>query len=103
MRHLFMGEREERGRRAATGALPKAVARWLAPEEIEAPRPWPEGLCDGDGCRSTELRISITTHQRTAGEVRRYEHLYCRQHGKLVAVWRNVPIEGTPDGGGSHE
>ena len=98
-----MGERQERGRRPATGALPKAVARWMTPEEIEAPRAWPDSQCEEDRCRSTELRISVTAYQRKAGEVRAYEHLYCARHGKLVAVWRNVPVEGTSDGGGGHE
>ena len=69
-----------------TSPPPKAAARWMTPEEIEAPRPRPDLQCDGDRCRSTELRISVTIYQRKAGEIRAYEHLYCERHGKLVAV-----------------
>ena len=104
MRPLCMGGTPRAGRLpAVTGALPKAAARWMTPEEIETPRAWPDGQCDGDRCRSTELRISVTTYQRRAGEIRAYEHFYCARHGKLEAVWRNVKIEGTPDGGIGHE
>lgn len=71
----------------------------MTQEEIKAPRPWPDLQCEGDRCQSAELRISVTTYQRKAGEVRGYEHVYCEQHGKLVAVWRNAPVEGTPRDG----
>jgi len=72
----------------------------MTPEEIETPRPWPTSQCEEDRCRSTDLRISITSWQRRAGEVRGYEHLYCAPHGRLAAVWRNVPIQGAPRVGG---
>lgn len=86
-----------------TGHQPKAIARWLTAEEtrIQGQR---HRLCDEDGrCPVQEVRISVTTHQRKAGEIRAYEHFYCGHHGKLKAFRRNVPIEGTPDGGGGHE
>lgn len=82
-----------------TSALPKAVARWLTPEEarIQAGH---HRLCDGDGrCPAREVRIVVTTYQRKAGEIRAYRHFYCERHGKLVAIWRNAPVEGTPRGG----
>lgn len=77
--------------------LPPPSARWLTPDEIreQAGR---GRHCDEDRCRSGELRITVTTYQRPAGQLRAYEHLYCERHGKLTAVWRGVKVTPAPDG-----